>query len=497
MKKMASESLVKRLEQAVAQIEALVPKLGARARGGRGGGGDEDEDEVPEYLEEYNAEVLPKFNAIVASLEPAGVSGKAQLEAAFGNLTKILQATVKCKKPSPQDLMAFMKDIVDGNGWFDKAAFKRPKRGQPDLKDHLTGLKELLASFQWVMMAPPNLPAPFVQAQNDSAMFSLNKVLKSCKGTDKQDQLRAFVNAIKDAGKTLYTYVKKNFKTGLDWNPKGGAIAEFSGSAAPAAAKPAPADDQKEAEEAAPPPKKTPAKRGGGGMADLFGELNKKGGGMGTHGSASSAFKLKKVTREMRTDKNPELRKSGMVSASAIKKKPSSKRKSAPKKQKPPSAVCRANRWLIENYRDNVTYQIPEDKIQVKHNVHIADCNSACIVVPAKVKSVMVESCQKCKIFVNEVISCIEMVNCKSTNIIVQKSAPSIAVDKSDSAKLTIMAAAMEKPPKIITSKISAMNIEIPDKNEPDDFVDVPVPEQFESTINPDGTITTVEVKHG
>jgi len=166
------------------------------------------------------------------------------------------------------------------------------------------------------------------------------------------------------------------------------------------------------------------------------------------------------------------------------------------KKEKPP---CRTEyvggRWLVENYNEGL--QLVE-KADMKSNIFITNCDDTTIQVKGKIKSVTVDKCTKCRVYIEEVVSTIEVINCSSVTLYIQTKAPSISVEKSTSPRIVLSKSAYEAHPDIITSNISAMNIEIPGKGDGDDNVELAVPEQFITKIDPkNGKISTCEVSHG
>jgi len=134
----------------------------------------------------------------------------------------------------------------------------------------------------------------------------------------------------------------------------------------------------------------------------------------------------------------------------------------------------------------------------MKSNVFITNCDDTTIQVKGKVKSISIDNCCKCHIWIDEVVSTVDVVNCKSVVLHIQIKAPAITIEKTESPRLVLSKSACEANPDIITSNISAMNVEMPGKTDADDNVEVPVPEQFLSKINlKTGKITTTEVSHG
>merc|ERR1711953_1640089 len=98
----------------------------------------------------------------------------------------------------------------------------------------------------------------------------------------------------------------------------------------------------------------------------------------------------------------------------------------------------------------------------------------------------------------SDVVSVVELVNCKSVTLILQGSVPSITIDKCSSPKIIITKAAMNPMPIIVSSNISAGNVEIPGKTEDDDPIEIPLAEQFKNTIDPEtASIKCVPISHG
>ncbi|ETN98016.1 adenylyl cyclase-associated protein, partial [Reticulomyxa filosa] len=152
-----------------------------------------------------------------------------------------------------------------------------------------------------------------------------------------------------------------------------------------------------------------------GNMNALFGELNK---------GLNVTKGLKTVTADMKT-KNQTGR---FISFFFLKKKKRDEiknekltetaKKSAPKREKGPAGIkFVGGRWIGENYNEG---EYVFDKADIKSNVYISLCDDATFTVPGKVKSVSIDSCVKCNIIVNEVISTVEMVNCKSVTLWLQ-----------------------------------------------------------------------------
>ena len=65
---------------------------------------------------------------------------------------------------------------------------------------------------------------------------------------------------------------------------------------------------------------------------------------------------------------------------------------------------------------------------------------------------------------------------------------PSVAIDKTDGCVVYLSEEA--KGAQIVTSKSSEMNVSFP-KPGTDEWMEVPIPEQFVNKIQPDGTLTS------
>merc|ERR1712083_504333 len=228
--------------------------------------------------------------------------------------------------------------------------------------------------------------------------------------------------------------------------------------------------------------KKGKAKKGGGGgMAAVMGELNK--GLAVTKG-------MKKVTKDMKT-KN---RKDRVGKVTVKKVAPKKKRK----KFGDPSTKFMGGRWMVENYEKEGGLQVL-DQANLKSNVFITMCDEMTVQIPGKVKAVTIDSCVKVRVFVQDVVSTVEVVNCKSVTVIVQKGGkvPSFAVDKCESPQIILSRSAFEAMPDIYSSNVTAMNVEVPGATDDDDNKEHPVPEQFLTKIDPKtGVMTTAPTAH-
>jgi len=297
-------------------------------------------------------------------------------------------------------------------------------------------------------------------------------------------ETKAWIASLKALNKKVCEYVKEYFKSsGLTFNPKGASLADAKG--ASGASGGGGAEEQKEA--AASKQKGGKKKVGGGGpagggMAAVFGDLNK---------GLSVTKGMKKVTKDMKTKNRKD--RSGKVSD--VKPKTNKKKR---KKFGEPQTKFVGGRWMVENYEAE-NGLVAVDQVDLKSNVFVTMCDECTIQIKNKVKAITIDSCVKVRVFVQEVVSTVEVVNCKSVKVIVVDGGkvPSFTVDKCESPLIILSRSAFEANPDIYSSNVSAMNVEVPGATENDDNRQLPIPEQFLTKIDPaTGKCTTTETEH-
>jgi len=216
----------------------------------------------------------------------------------------------------------------------------------------------------------------------------------------------------------------------------------------------------------------------------LFAALNK--GGDITKG-------LKKVTRDM-TNKDKKI--SGKIeekkeSAPAAKKVA---KKAAAKKVKPPSIRKQGFRVWVENYVEGVE---EISGVGLKNEVYLCNCKNAGFKISEKVKCVTIDSCSKVQIEIGDVLTSVDMINSKGCTLYLQKTIPTLNIDKCEAPRVVLFQECLNAMPQIITSMTSDMNISLPGQTADDDFKDVPIPYQFTTTVDPQTKeVKTVPVDH-
>jgi adenylyl cyclase-associated protein len=191
------------------------------------------------------------------------------------------------------------------------------------------------------------------------------------------------------------------------------------------------------------------------------------------------------------THKNPELRASSVVKAKdeAPAPKPIASGKTVSKA--PPKFALEGNRWCVEN-QDNQRELVITD-IDPKNIVYIGNCVNCTIQVKGKANAVVFDGCKKTAVVVESLVSSFDVINCKSVQCQITGTAPTCAIDKTDGCILYLSKECLGI--EIFTSKSSELNVSIPGKNPNDDYIELPVAEQFKTVVKDNALVTGV-VEH-
>lgn len=386
-----------------------------------------------------HAEFVEKaFNAQLAYVTLASTSSRP----ADGRIPELLKPT--------SDQIAAIQD------------FREKNRVSP-LFNHLSAISESIPALGWVCVSPT--PGPHVKEMNDAGQFYTNRVLKDWKEKDAThvEWARAWVQTLTD----LQQYIKQYHTTGLVWSGK---TPVASGGAPPP---PPPA--------CPPPPPVMPAMgdlslgADGDDRSALFAQINQ--GEDITKG-------LKRVTAEMQTHKNTALRTGpAPFKTPAVAIKPGTK-PVAPV-DKPPVFTRDGKKWLIEYQKNNPSLLV--EQAEMNNVVYAFKCENSTITIKGKINSIFLDSCKKCSVLFDSVVSSIEFVNCQSVQMQVLGHVPTISIDKTDGCQMYL--SDESKSVEIVSSKSSEMNVLLPKGN--GDYNECPIPEQFKTIITGKGLTTT------
>jgi adenylyl cyclase-associated protein len=458
------QDVVGRLEAVCARLESAVAKMG---------GAEVDEDGTPAYVADYDAIIAKELAAVISSCAKLKIKAcGTTVRKSFENVGALIAVLHKTAKPANPDLMTFLKEAVAAIKKAEDLKRKRDKRGKPDLGKYRAAMYEVCVMASWVTMSPPTLPAPYVNSQIDSAQFHMNRVLKDAKGKENEADSKEFVAAAKALGIALHTFVKANFKTGLEWKAGGDDLLS-----APTTVTKKPVEKKEEVKEE----KKEEAKEKPlGNMGNVFGELSK---------GLNITKGLNKVKKSQKTKYRKKEEGRGMV-------KTGPKKKNVSKPKRTPTTRKMGFRWMIQGYYEGIV-DIPA-AIDMKANVFISSCSDCQMEVKQKVKAITIEGCKKVSLFVSDVVSSIEMVRCDTVTIYCRGNAPNIQIDKCDSPRVIVLKGAVN--PNLVVSCVTAGNVEVfkPTDDNPDGMIAFAMPEQFQLQITGDNDgLSCNKISHG
>ncbi|XP_047503270.1 adenylyl cyclase-associated protein 1 isoform X1 [Pieris napi] len=330
--------------------------------------------------------------------------------------------------------------------------------------NHLSAISESIPALGWVAISPT--PAPYVKEMNDAGQFYTNRVLKDWKEKDKThiEWCRTWVQLLSD----LQAYVKQYHTTGLVWSGKGGAPPP-----PPPGGLPPP-----------PMPEVDFSNLAIDDRSALFAEIN-RGEGITSN--------LRKVTSEMQTHKNPQLREGPAPFKAAPRgapAKPLPTPGAGALPDKPPVFARDGKKWLIEYQKGNSNLVV--ENADMNNMVYMFRCRDSALTVRGKVNGVILDSCTKCAVVFDNLVSSIEFVNCQSVQMQVLGKVPTISIDKTDGCQIYLSKDSLDV--EIVSSKSSEMNVLVPQAN--GDFTEHPIPEQYKTVLNKPSGLTTTPVEN-
>ncbi|KAI9347727.1 adenylate cyclase associated N terminal-domain-containing protein [Obelidium mucronatum] len=434
---------------------------------------------------DYDALIASHVEPVAARADALGgllAEQAAHVRRAFGVQRAFVAAAARSAKPAAADGAALLRDTQAALEAVVRVREDKAARASP-LFNHLSLVSEGIPALGWVAVEPT--PVPYIGEMKDAAQFYSNRVIKEYKDKDKAhvEFAQAFIALLAE----LQAYVKKHHTTGVAWNPKGGDAKTNLASSAPAAAAPA---------TPAPAPcrwsaaqleqfagKSTPAPAAAAG--NLFAALNKEGLTSG----------LRKVDKSEMTHKNPELRGTSIVSASAKSASAVTPKASVVAAAKPSKLALEGNKWIVENFV-NATDLVIKDP-ELRHTVYIYNCQNSTIQIQGKVNAVTLDNSKKTGLLVDSVVSTIDIVNCKSVQVQVTGRAPTVAIDKTDGCQVYLSKECVDGDSnvEVLTAMSSEVNVLVDGEGEDGGFVERPVPEQIKSTVRK-GKMETSIVEH-
>lgn len=370
---------------------------------------------------------------------------------AFNAQLAFIQLASTSSQPVQAQLGALLKPTSDQISAIQE--YREKNRSSPFF-NHLSAISESIPALGWVCVSPT--PGPHVKEMNDAGQFYTNRVLKDWKEKDTThvEWARSWVQTLSE----LQQYIKQHHTTGLVWAGK-------TAPSAPAGGPPPP-----------PPPVLPPIgdmllNAGGDddGRNALFAQINQ---------GEDITKSLKRVTADMQTHKNPSLR----TGPAPFKAPATASVKSVAKSvdtSKPPVFNRDGKKWLIEHQKNNTGLIV--EGAEMNNVVYVFKCENSTITVKGKINSIFLDSCKKCSVLFDSLVSSIEFVNCQSVQMQVLGHVPTISIDKTDGCQMYLTE--QSKNVEIVSSKSSEMNVLLP-KGTAGDYTEQPIPEQFKTTIS-------------
>mmetsp|Transcript_10508 Transcript_10508/g.28603 ORF Transcript_10508/g.28603 Transcript_10508/m.28603 type:complete len:487 (+) Transcript_10508:68-1528(+) len=474
-------SLLGRLETVTSRLESVDLRSAGSAPSGANGAGAAGTAALAASSASVSA-----FDAFIASyVDPwvtsAGkVSDEAarqatHVKAAFSAQRRFLETAAACKKPAPGDLPKLLEQTSQSIGEVQGAVDKRSKD-----YNCLNAVSEGIAALGWVMVEPT--PVPHIEEMKNASDFYGNKVLMQYRndGTDDAKVRVVFANGWKELLSHLAAYVKEHHRTGVTWNPKGGAALQYT----PAGATPRAATSSASAPTPpAPPPPPPPASAAtpapaapASGMAAVFSQINSSANGI-TGG-------LRHVSKGDKSTPPPPV---ATVKASAATPKAAGPGPSAAAAAKPPRKALEGKKWMVEHFKNESAIVV--DQATLKETVYIFKCEGSTVQVKGKVNQITIDSCKKTSVVFDAAMAGLELVNCVGCKVQVTGTVATISVDKCEGTQLILSRDSLSAD--VISAKSSELNIIVPGKTEADEYKEHAIPEQFISKYANGKWVTT------
>jgi len=468
MAESAVSNLLARLEKVTARLEVVEKQIaqgGVSSSATTGGDDSGGSISVREYEDLINQFIIP-FVDISGKLGASEVAEQAALVLQAVNAQRdMLIVAASCKKPSDDVLVKLLQPTSE---FMAQITSLRDSKRTSKFFNNLSTVSEGIGALGWVAVSPT--PGPHVADMRGGSEFYSNRILKEFKGNN-QVQVD-WVTAYNTFLKELQAYIKKHHTTGLSWNPRGGDASSSTSTSSSGGAPPPPGPP--------PPPAvllpTTEENTGAPDMSNVFASINK---------GIEVTSGLRKVTSDMKTKNRTD--KSSVVPASAIKEKSTTAEKSSKQEaSKPPKLALEGSKWLVSYQSGNKNIVISET--EPKQVIYIFKCSNSVIQIKGKVNAITIDDSTKTAVVFEQVVSSLDVVNCRSVEVQATGKVPSIAIDKTSGCQIYLSKASLDA--EIITSKSSEMNVLIPGASEDQDLIEIPIPEQYKTIVRNDKLIT-------
>ena len=198
----------------------------------------------------------------------------------------------------------------------------------------------------------------------------------------------------------------------------------------------------------------------------------------------AEGFKLKPVHKDEKCDKG-EKKDEHKANAFDLSKVKKGLRMSVHKKGKTEKFEEGRNSWFLQNFEDE-TKVFDAEKLENKTSILISNCINCTFDVPKKVNKIGLTNCENVKIIMESLISQCEITNSKKLEISVKGTVNSFSVDSTDGVIVLLSPSSAEA--QFYSAKSSDILIRIQKNDDPNDYNELVIPEQFVFTINKERT---------
>jgi adenylyl cyclase-associated protein len=238
------------------------------------------------------------------------------------------------------------------------------------------------------------------------------------------------------------------------------------------------------------------AAKGTADMGAVFDQLSK--------GEAVTAG-LRKVDQSQQTHKNPSLRTSSAVPVRSDSQQSTSSRGKSPvpgkrpkpesmRTKKPPRKELDGNKWIIENYEGGPD-GVAEVEIDaaISHSILVTRCSNTIIRVLNKANAISVDSSARVSLIIDSLVSSVDVIKTARFEMQVLGTLPTVLLDQVDGA--TVYLSRHSLATEVFTSKCTAVNVNVPGRDDDEDYSECPLPEQIKTVIR-DGVAFSEIVEH-
>ena len=149
---------------------------------------------------------------------------------------------------------------------------------------------------------------------------------------------------------------------------------------------------------------------------------------------------------------------------------------------------------FVENYDGVENKDAPvEVTSDLKEGVYIGKCKGGVFQITTKTKSICISNCSDIGVICSDVVSRIEIINCKKVNVQSTGMIPIVQADKSDRCNIYVSAESVADI-QFFSSACSGCNIFCPTADG-EDMVESPIPEMVKSVYVDGKLVSTVQTE--